>query len=253
LAQRLQSPFYIRLEGQAALVTGAGTGIGRETALMLASAGAAVVVNDINPDRADDVADAITVAGGRALAWQADVSNRFQVGSMIEAARDAFGRVNILVNAAGVYKGGGLSTLDEWDWRRVLDVNLTGAFFCAQLLSRVMGDEGGGVIVNVASTAGHPDPLPEGVSYTASKAGMIGMTKQFARELAPQGIRVNAVCPANIAEEDETVRGGERVIPAQGRLGNAAEVASVILFLISDAATYVTGQAINVDGGGSML
>lgn len=253
MAQRLQSPFYVRLEGHAALVTGAGGGIGRETALLLASAGAAVVVNDLNPDRADDTADAITAAGGRALAWQADVSNRFQVGSMIEAGRDAFGRLDILVNAAGVYKGGGLATLDEWDWRRVLDVNLTGAFFCSQLLSRVMDDEGGGVIVNVASTAGHPDPLAEGVSYTASKAGLIGMTKQFARELAPRGIRVNAVCPANIADEDETVRSGEQKLPAQGRLGQAGEVASVILFLISDAASYITGQAINVDGGASML
>jgi NAD(P)-dependent dehydrogenase (short-subunit alcohol dehydrogenase family) len=220
---------------------------------MLAASGAAVMVNDINPDRADEVADAITAAGGRAQAWQADVSNRFQVGSMIEAARDAFGRVNILVNAAGVYKGGGLATLDEWDWRRVLDVNLTGAFFCSQLLSRVMADEGGGVIVNVASTAGHPNPLPEGVSYTASKAGLIGMTKQFAHELAPRGIRVNAVCPANIADEDETVRGGDGVLPAQGRLGMASEVAAVILFLLSDGASFITGQAINVDGGASMV
>jgi NAD(P)-dependent dehydrogenase (short-subunit alcohol dehydrogenase family) len=159
---------------------------------------------------------------------------------MIEAGRDAFGKLDILINAAGVMKLGALDRLDEWDWRRVFDVNLTGAFFCTQLLGRVMADEGGGVIVNVASTAGHGATLPDGVSYVSSKAALIGLTQQSARELAPHGIRVNAVCPGNI----DTLGA-----PAQGRKGLPEEVAAVALFLCSGAATFVTGQAINVDGG----
>lgn len=242
--------FSVDLRGQTALVTGAGAGVGLAAAQALAAAGAAVVVNDQNPDRADQAAQAITAAGGRALSWQADVSNRFQVGSMIEAARDAYGRVHILVNAAGVVKLGPALALDEWDWRRVLEINLTGAFFCSQLLGRVMADEGGGVIVNLASTAGHPAPLAEGAAYVASKAGVIGLTRQLARELAPLGVRVNAVCPGNIAEGDLP---DAPPANAQRRWGTPAEVAAVILFLCSDAARFLNGQAINVDGGESMV
>ncbi|MEO8612922.1 MAG: SDR family oxidoreductase, partial [Chloroflexota bacterium] len=142
----------------------------------------------------------------------------------------------------------------EWDWRRLLDVNLTGAFFCSQLVGRVMADEGGGVIVNIASSAGHPNPLPDGVGYVASKAGLIGMTKQIAREYAPQNIRVNAVCPGNI-EDPFSEPAEKKSIPAnaQGRWGTPDEVAAVTLFLCSDAARFITGQAINVDGGENML
>lgn len=179
-------------------MTGAGADVGRAIALVLAKAGAAIVVNDLNPDRAEQVAHEIIASGGQATPWQADVSNRFQVGSLVEGARDAYGRIHILVNAAGSFKGGPMAALDEWDWRRLLDVNLTGTFFVSQLAGRVMADEGGGVIVNVASAAGHPNPLADGVGYIASKAGVLGMTKQCAREFAPLGIRVNAVCPGNI-------------------------------------------------------
>lgn len=243
--------FSVNLQEQAAIVTGAGGGIGRAVALALASAGAAVAVNDINPDRAARVAEEIVAAGGRAVDLDADISNRFQAAGLIERARDAFGRVHILVNTAGVYKAGGIARLDEWDWRRIIDVNLTGAFFCCQLLGRVMADEGGGVIVNVASSAGHPGTLPDGVAYVSSKAGMIGLTKQVAREFAPLKIRVNAVCPGNITDEDETPK---RDIPhnAQARHGTAEEVASAVLFLCSDGASFINGQAINVDGGEHM-
>lgn len=246
------SSFTVRLGGRVALVTGAGAGVGRAVARALADAGAAVFAADLNPDRADQIAEEIIQNGGQAAGWQADVASRFQVSSMIENARERFGRVDILVNAAGVVKTGAMSALDEWDWRRIVDVNLTGAFFCSQLLGRVMADEGGGVIVNIASTAGHPNPLPDGVGYTASKAGMIGLTKQTAREFAPLGIRVNAVCPGNIAD-DSFGQQGETPANAQRRLGTPEEVARVVLFLCSDAASFITGQAINVDGGEAML
>lgn len=232
MVQQFNPSFHVELNGCGALVTGAGEGIGRAIALALAASGAAVVVNDLNPDRADQVAAEITAAGGRALPWQADVANRFQTAAMIEAGRDAFGTLNILVNAAGIEKHGSLSALDEWEWRRVLDVNLTGAFFCTQLLSRVMADEGGGAIVNVAANAATTASLPEaGVSYVSSKAGLLGLTRQTARELAPLGIRVNAICPGSD--------------PA------AAEAAAVVLFLCSGAASAINGQAIDIGSSAS--
>jgi 3-oxoacyl-[acyl-carrier protein] reductase len=249
VADHLNS-FRVDLSGQAAIVTGAGADVGRAIALTLAQAGAAVVVNDLNPDRAENVTQEIVSAGGRATAWQADVSNRFQVGSLVEAARDAYGRIHILINAAGAFKAVPMSKMDEWDWRRLMEVNLNSAFFVSQLAGRVMADEGGGVIVNVASSAGHPNPLAEGVGYVASKAGLIGMTKQCAREFAPLGIRVNAVCPGNIADDEIPATPPNN---AQARYGTPHEIASVVLFLCSDAARFITGQAINVDGGESML
>lgn len=237
--------FSIDLTGQTAIVTGAGMGIGRAIALALAASGAALTINDLNPDRVETVAQQIMATGGNALAVQADVSNRFQASALIEQTRDAFGSVNIFVNAAGVYKPNDtLNKLDEWDWRRQLDVNLTGAFFCTQLVGRVMSDDGGGVIVNVASNA-YNGTLPTGTGYIASKAGMVGMTRQVARELAPANVRVNAVCPGNI-EEDTMPEASPNML---GRLGTPDDVAGAVLFLCSDAASFITGQAIIVDGG----
>ncbi len=246
----------VNLKGQTAVVTGGGIGTGRAVALALARAGAQVVVNDLNPDRADSVAAEIVAAGAQALPLQGDVSNRFQVSALIENARDRFGGIHLLINAAGVYRPGDLLKLDEWDWRRALDVNLTGAFFCSQLLGRVMADENEpphrGVIVNIAAAAPTSGgTLRSGVGYVASKAGMIGLTQQTAREFAPFGIRVNAVCPANI-DGEEPPPADAASIPL-GRLGSADEVANAVLFLCSDAASYITGQALVVDGGASLL
>lgn len=238
------SQFNVSLNNKTAIVTGAGAGIGRAVALALGRAGAAVGVNDINPDRAASVAEAIHEAGGQAVDFQGDISNRFQAAALIERTRDAFGSVHILVNAAGVYHNREFSRVDEWDWRRQIDVNLTGAFFCTQLISRVMTEElGGGVIVNIAA-ANWNDTLESGVGYVASKAGMVGLTRQSARELAP--VRVNAVCPGHIDGDDMPVAPDNML----KRLGTPEDVADVVLFLCSDAARFITGQTLHVDGGG---
>ncbi len=244
--------FTVNLAGKAALVTGAGLGIGRAVALALGAAGASVFVADVNPDTTDTVVDLIVAAGGTASGWQGDVSNKLMVGPMIEAMRDTFEKIDIVVNAAGVEKIGSLIKLDEWDWRRVMDVNLNGTFFVGQLAGRVMADEGGGVIINLASTAGHTLPRANSISYVASKAGVIGLTKEMARELAPYRVRVNAICPANIDTPDERPERFDTSRIPQGRLGTPEEVANVVLFLCSDAASYITGQAIHIDGGESM-
>lgn len=245
------SNFNVDLNGKSAIVTGAGAGVGKAVAEALVRSGASVALNDINPDRVETLSEALSAEGGRVVGFHGDTTNRFQVAALIERARDALGRIDILVNAVGVYKAEPLGGIDEWDWRRQVEVNITGTFFALQLMSRVMADEGGGVIVNIASTAGHPNPLAQGIGYVSGKAGVIGMTKQAARELAHQGIRVNAVCPGNIDEPDMML--ASPLTNAMQRPGTPEEVASVVLFLCSDAARFITGQAINVDGGESFL
>ncbi len=243
--------FRVRLTQQTAIVTGAGAGVGKAIALALADSGANVVVNDLNAERAESVADLISNSGIQAIDIQGDVSNRFQAASLIERARDIFGEINILINTAGVYKAEPLLNIDEWDWRRQLEINLTGTFFMSQLVGRVMADEGGGCIVNCTSTAGHPHAITEGAGYIASKTGVVGLTKQLAHELAPHQIRVNAICIGNVEDDD-----APQITPianALQRQGTPDEIASVALFLCSDAASFITGQAINVDGGEAML
>lgn len=248
--------FQVDLSNRVALVTGAGRGIGRAIALVLADAGAYVCVNDINPDTARATVNEILAQGGQAFEHVADVAKKLQVGPMIEAVRDRWGRLDILVNNAGVEPKASVLTLDEWDWERTLGVNLTGTFLCTQLAGRVMQDQGGGVIVNIASIAGHKSPLPNASAYCASKAGVVGFTRECARELAAYNIRVNAVCPGVIVtpmteksrNNPDLMRKWLDDIP-QKRLGEPGEVAWVVLFLCSDAASYITGHALVVDGG----
>ena len=214
----------IELSGRNALVTGAGSGVGRDIAIALAEAGAVVAVNDLNIERAEAVVAQIEAGGGAGIALGADISNRFAVANMIERARDAFGRPHILVNAVGISKSEALLAIDEWDWRRQIEVNLTGAFFCTQLLGRVLADEGGGRIINLAPKAALNSSILGRTAYVASKAGLIALTRQTAAELYDFGIRVNAVV---------------------GR-DNAA-IAKTTLHLCSDAAGELTGEVIDAD------
>ncbi len=248
--------FKVDLSHRVALVTGAGRGIGQAVALALADAGAHVCVNDINPDTARATVNDILARGGQAFEYAADVSNKLQVGSMVEAVRARWGRLDILVNNAGVEPKASVLSLDEWDWERTLNVNLKGTFICTQLAGRVMQDQGGGTIVNIASIAGHKSPLPNASAYCASKAGVVGFTRECAREFTAYNIRVNAVCPGVIVtpmteksrSDPDVMRKWVEDIP-QKRLGEPEEVAAVVLFLCSGAASYITGQALVVDGG----
>ncbi len=238
------------------LITGAGRGIGRSLALAFASRGAIVAANDITPVNLDDTVAQIKAAGGRGRDYVFDVAKKMPVQTMIEAVRDDWGRIDILINNAGVEPHASLLEMDEWDWRRTIDVNLNGPFFTIQSVGRVMRDQGGGVIVNIASIAGRAAGLKNRGAYVASKQGLIGLTREAAREFAAYNIRVNAVCPGVIETEmtaalrqDEAMMQRWLADIPLARLGRPEEVAGLVLFLCSDAAAYLTGQAINLDGG----
>lgn len=241
---------------QVVLVTGAGRGIGRALAEAFAEQGARVAANDLTPVNLDPALRTIEQRGGQARSFLADVASKQAVQAMIEQVREAYGRIDILINNAGVEPHGPLLTLDEWDWDRTLAVNLKGPFLLTQSVGRVMVEQGGGCVVNVASIAGRAHGLKDRSAYVASKLGLIGLTREAARELAPYNIRVNAVCPgvietemtARLRADPEMMQRWLADIP-QGRLGQPQEVVGVVLFLCSPAASYLTGQAINVDGG----
>ena len=239
-----------------ALVTGAGRGIGRAIAEAFAAQGAAVAANDITPVNLDETVARITRTGGKVKDYVADVALKMPVQVMVEQILDDWGRIDILINNAGVEPHAPLLDLDEWDWRRTLDVNLTGPFLTIQSVGRVMREQGGGVIVNIASIAGRAHGLKDRVAYVASKTGLIGLTREAARELAAFNIRVNAVCPGVIETEMTAALRQDQAMMTkwledipQGRLGQPADVVGLLFFLCSDAAAYLTGQAINVDGG----
>ena len=241
------------LSGRIALVTGAATGIGRATATRLAADGAAVIVNYIgDPDPAEALAREL----GTAIAIEADVADEAQVVAMFARAREELGAVDVLVNNAGIEKPFPLVEMPLEEWRRLLDVNLTGAFLCAREAARGMIDQGeGGVIVN--NTSVHEViPWPEFSHYCASKAGLKLFSQTIARELAPHGIRVAQVAPGTIQtpinkwilDDPEKLQSAIGQIP-WGRMGQPEEVAAAIAWLASAEASYVTGATLFVDGG----
>ncbi|CAN5739429.1 3-oxoacyl-[acyl-carrier-protein] reductase [soil metagenome] len=241
------------LTDKVAIITGASRGIGKAAAMALAQAGAKVVVNYArSSDAADAVVAAISEAGGEAIALQADVSKADQVDAMVKATMDKFGRIDVLVNNAGITRDTLLLRMKPEDWQAVIDLNLTGVFLCTRAVSKIMLKQRSGRIINISSVAGLMGN-PGQANYSAAKAGVIGFTKTIAKELAPRGITANAVAPGFIATDmTEDLKNTEEILKyiPLGRYGQPEEVAGLIRFLAADpAAAYITGQVMNVDGG----
>jgi 3-oxoacyl-[acyl-carrier protein] reductase len=241
-----------RLQGQVAIVTGASRGIGREIALALGAEGANVVVNYASSRAAAEaVVSEIQSMGTEAIAVPADVSQSDQVDQLFEATLAKWGRIDVLVNNAGITRDTLLLRMKLEDWQAVINLNLTGVFLCTKAASKVMLKQRSGRIINIASVAGQMGN-PGQANYSAAKAGVVGFTKTVAKEFANRGITVNAVAPGFIVTEMTEDLKAESILQfiPLGRYGQAAEVAGLVRFLAADlAAAYITGQVINIDGG----
>ncbi len=241
------------LENKVALVTGAARGIGKAVALTLAGEGADIAVSDVNLEGAESTAEEIESLGRRTLISRVDVSKIKEVNETVDKILDKFGRIDILINNAGITADSLLIRMKEADWDKVIEINLKGAFNCLKAVAKPMMKARSGKVVNMASVIGLIGNVGQ-ANYAASKAGVIGLTKSSARELAPRGINVNAVAPGFIKTpmteklSDEVKEEMCKRIPLN-RFGAPEDVAEVVLFLVSDRAAYVTGQVINVDGG----
>jgi glucose 1-dehydrogenase len=243
------------LVGKVAIVTGASSGIGYAIAQLFAQHGAAVAINyHTHSDNAHALAHKIEAAGGRAIAVEGDVSEASAVEALVATTVETFGRLDVLVNNAGIEQTAPLLEIDENDWDRTIAVNLKGPFLCLQAAAKRM-QQGGGSIVNISSI--HEDfPFPGSTPYVAAKGGLRMLMRNASLELAPYGIRVNNVAPGAIATpinaatlaDPAKVKELQRIVPLQ-RLGEPDEVAEVVLFLASDRASYVTGSTYYVDGG----
>ncbi|EKV03586.1 3-oxoacyl-[acyl-carrier-protein] reductase [Leptolyngbyaceae cyanobacterium CCMR0082] len=241
------------MQDQVAIITGSSRGIGKAAALALAAEGASVVVNYARSSTAaDEVVSEITGAGGNAIALQADVSKEDQVETLIKGTMEKFGRIDVLVNNAGITRDTLLLRMKPADWQAVIDLNLTGVFLCTRAVAKIMLKQRSGRIINISSVAGLMGN-PGQANYSAAKAGVIGFTKTVAKEMAGRSVTVNAVAPGFI-ETDMTseLPNTEEILKyiPLGRYGQVSEVAGLIRFLAADpAAAYITGQVMNVDGG----
>ena len=245
-----------RLAGKVAIVTGAGRGMGKGTALALAKEGAAVVVNDVHAGSAEAVVKEIEAAGGQAMTFVADVSKESDVQAMVAATVERFGAVDILVNNAGILRSTTpVDTIPLEEWELMMAVNVTGVFLCTKAVLPIMREKRSGKIVNVSSSAGRSTSTFGGAHYTTSKAAVLGLSRHTAREVAPYNINVNAVAPGSMDTEmvrelatPEHIEQERRKIPLR-RLGTAQDEANLVVFLCSEESSYITGATIDINGG----
>lgn len=243
----------MRLEGKVAIITGSGRGLGKEAAFLFAEEGAKVVVGDINYESAEEVAAAIGEEGGEAMAVKLDVTDSASIQAMVDKVLERFGSIDVLVNNAGITADAQLVKMNEDQWDRVIAVNLKGVYNCTKAIAPIMIARGSGRIINTSSVVGVYGNFGQ-TNYAATKAGVIGMTKVWARELGRKGITVNAVAPGVTMTEmmstvPEKILSGIRDKTPLGRLGEPRDIAYAYLYLASDEANFVNGATIQVDGG----
>lgn len=242
------------LKNKVSIVTGGAQGLGRAIAIELAGKGAHLVICDVNLEAARKVAKEIDSSGRQALALKVDVTKAADINEMVDRVLREFGRIDILINNAGICQVISIDKMTEEDWDRVLDVNLKGVFLCSKAVMDIMKKQRSGRIVNMGSISGKVGGIATGANYSVSKAGVMCFTKALARELAPYGITVNAVAPGVI--ETDMTRGitqGDftnyiKSIPL-GVIGSAEDVAYAVAFLVSEEARYITGEILDVNGG----
>jgi 3-oxoacyl-[acyl-carrier protein] reductase len=243
----------VRLTDKVAIVTGSAQGIGLATALRFAAEGARVVVSDIGQQRVDQAVAAIVAQGGQAIGAVVDVTNRLAIDAMVAKVKATWGRIDVLINNAGITKDARLAKMSSAQFDAVIAVNLKGVFECTQAVAETMTAQGSGSIVNASSVVGLYGNFGQ-TNYAATKAGVIGFTKTWARELGPKGVRVNAVCPGFVMTPildtvpDAVKQKMIEKVPL-GRLGRPEEVAAVYAFLASDDSSYMNGAVLEVSGG----
>jgi NAD(P)-dependent dehydrogenase (short-subunit alcohol dehydrogenase family) len=245
----------MKLSNKVSIVTGGGQGIGRAFCLGFAGEGSDVVVADILSTKAEEVSEEIRRMGRKSLSFQLDVSEGKQVKELVRTALDAYGRIDVLANVAGIVMKSAIEDVSEEDWDRVIAVNLKGTFLCCQAVGREMIKQGGGSIINLASVAAHTPQVKVG-AYSPSKAGVLLLTKLMAVEWAKYNIRVNSLSPGPIKTpltdavyNTDALRSARAKAVPMDRFGNPEEVANAAVFLASDESTYVTGHSLVIDGG----
>jgi 3-oxoacyl-[acyl-carrier protein] reductase len=243
----------MRLKDKVAIITGAGSGIGQATAVKFAREGARVAACDINPRSVEETVAMIAADGGSAAAFQVDVTSKQSIAAMVDGVKSRWGRIDVLVNNAGIVQDAQFKKMTDDQWDRVIDVNLKGVYNCTKAVVDVMLEQSSGCILNASSIVGLYGNFGQ-TNYAAAKFGVIGMVKTWARELGRKGIRANAVCPGFVATPilrsmpDKVVKMMEDRVPL-GRLAQPEEIAATYAFLASDEASYINGAVIEVSGG----